>query len=50
MLSTNSVFGGKNLVMPIAFLFLGLGCIVASIFFIRKWKSDKLPLSETHGD
>ena len=41
ILTTNSLVGGKNFVLPSAFLVLGVSCIVASFFFWRKWKSDK---------
>lgn len=41
VITGNSVFGGKNFLMPSAFMVLGVGCIVASIFFYRKWLSNK---------
>jgi hypothetical protein len=43
-LTTKTVFGGKNIVMPCAFMVLGVGCIVASLFFFKKWKGSKAHL------
>lgn len=40
-LTTKTIFGGKNVVLPCAFMVLGVGCIIASIFFFKKWQSNK---------
>lgn len=40
-LTTKTIFGGKNVLLPSAFLVLGVGCIVASLFFFKKWQMNK---------
>ena len=36
ILTTNSVFGGRNFVFPVFVLLIGISCFVAGGFFLKK--------------
>jgi hypothetical protein len=40
-LTTKSIMGGKNMLLPSVFMALGLGCLVASFFIFKKWRANK---------
>lgn len=40
-MTTKTIFGGKNILLPCAFMVLGVGCLIASLFFFKKWQLNK---------